>query len=63
MKKLKIEIKLKSKVNKIIVEENRAVGIIYNDKEKLYANKIILATGGKSYPTTGSTGEDSKVCK
>ena len=63
MKKLKIEIKLKSKVNKIIVEENRAVGIIYNDKEKLYANKIILATGGKSYPTTGSTGEGYKIAK
>lgn len=63
MKKLKIQIKLKSKVNKIIVEENRAVGIIYNDKEKLYANKIILATGGKSYPTTGSTGEGYKIAK
>ncbi len=63
MKKLKIQIKLKSKVNKIIVEENRAVGIIYNDKEKLYADKIILATGGKSYPTTGSTGEGYKIAK
>ena len=63
MKKLKIQIKLKSKVNKIIVEENRAVGIIYNDKEKLYANKVILATGGKSYPTTGSTGEGYKIAK
>ena len=63
MKKLKIQIKLKSKLNKIIVEENRAVGIIYNDKEKLYADKIILATGGKSYPTTGSTGEGYKIAK
>lgn len=63
MKKLKIEIKLKSKVNKIIVEENKAVGIIYNDKEKLYADKIILATGGKSYPTTGSTGDGYKIAK
>lgn len=63
MKKLKIEIRLKSKVNKIIVEENKAVGIIYNDKEKLYADKIILATGGKSYPTTGSTGDGYKMAK
>ena len=63
MKKQTIEIKLKSQVNKIIVEENRAVGIIYNDKEKLYADKIILATGGKSYPTTGSTGEGYKIAK
>lgn len=63
MKKLKIDIKLKSKVDKIIVEENKAIGIIYNDKEKLYADKIILATGGKSYPTTGSTGDGYKIAK
>lgn len=63
MKKLKIDIKLKSKVDKIIIEENKAIGIIYNDKEKLYADKIILATGGKSYPTTGSTGDGYKIAK
>lgn len=63
MKKLKIDTKLKSKVDKIIVEENKAIGIIYNDKEKLYADKIILATGGKSYPTTGSTGDGYKIAK
>lgn len=63
MKKLKIDIKLKSKVDKIIVEENKAIGIIYNEKEKLYADKIILATGGKSYPTTGSTGDGYKIAK
>ena len=63
MKKLKIEIKLKSKVNKIIVKENKAIGIIYNEKEKIYGDKIILATGGKSYSTTGSTGEGYKMAK
>ena len=63
MEKLKIEIRLKSKVNKIIVEENKAKGIIYNEKEKMYGDKIILATGGKSYSTTGSTGEGYKMAK
>ncbi len=63
MKKIKKEIKLKSKVNKIIVKENKAIGIIYNEKEKIYGDKIILATGGKSYSTTGSTGEGYKMAK
>ena len=63
MKKLKIDIKLKAKVNKIIVKDNKAIGIIYNDKEKMYADKIILATGGVSYPATGSTGDGYKMAK
>ena len=63
IKKLKINIKLQSKVNRIIVEQNRAVGIIYNEKEKIYADKIILSTGGLSYPNTGSTGDGYKIAK
>ena len=63
IKKLKIEIKLKVKVDKIIVKEKKAIGVIYNEKEEIYADKIILATGGQSYPTTGSTGEGYKMAK
>ena len=63
IKKLKIDIKLKAKVNKIIVEDNKAIGITYNDKEKMYADKIILATGGVSYPVTGSTGDGYEMAK
>lgn len=61
IKKLNIDIKLNTKVNKIIVKENKAIGIIYNDDKEMYADKIILATGGKSYPTTGSTGDGYKM--
>ena len=61
--KLKIDIKLQAKVNKIIVENNKAIGVIYNNEEKVYADKIILATGGASYPATGSTGEGYSMAK
>lgn len=63
IKKLKIDIKLKAKVNSIIVENNKAIGAIYNNNEKIYADKIILATGGASYPATGSTGDGYKMAK
>lgn len=63
VKKLKIDVKLKAKVNEIIVENNKAIGVIYNDKEKIYADKIILATGGASYPATGSTGDGYRMAK
>ncbi len=63
MRKLKINIKTNAKVNKIIVKDNKAIGAIYNEKEKLYADKVILATGGLSYPNTGSTGDGYKIAK
>ncbi len=31
------------------------------ETKKILADKIILATGGKSYPTTGSTGDGYKM--
>lgn len=63
IKKLEIEIKLKAEANKIIVKENKAIGIIYNKQEKIYADKIILATGGLPYPNTGSTGDGYNIAK
>jgi hypothetical protein len=63
IKKLNINIKVNSRVNKIIVSENKAIGVIYNNNEKIYADKIILATGGMSYPTTGSTGDGYKIAE
>lgn len=63
IKKLEIEIKLKAEANKIIVKENKAIGIIYNKQETIYADKIILATGGLSYPNTGSTGDGYNIAK
>ena len=45
-----------AKVKSILVENSAAVGV-ETDKEKIFANWVILATGGASYPTTGSTGD------
>ena len=42
---------------KSILTENGAVTGVQTDKEKLFADWVLLATGGASYPTTGSTGD------
>lgn len=63
IKKLGIQVKLNSRVDKIIEDNGTAIGVVYNEKEKLYADKIILATGGKSYPGTGSTGDGYIMAK
>ena len=60
IKELDIEIKYNTKVEEILTEiidgETVVVGV-KTDKEMIKANKVILATGGKSYPLTGSTGD------
>ena len=62
LKKLNIKIVTNTNVKSIIVKENTAVGVD-TDKGLFYAEKIILATGGKSYPATGSTGDGYKIAK
>lgn len=60
LKELDIEQRLNTEVTKILVEQeaegNKVIGIETN-KGNIKADKIILATGGKSYPLTGSTGD------
>ena len=52
-----IKVKLNSKVKDLIIEDNVIKGIVFENGEKLLADKVIIATGGKSYPGTGSTGD------
>ncbi len=61
----KVEIKLNSSVENILVEEiaghKKVIGIKIKGDEKIYkAEKYILATGGYSHPETGSTGDGFK---
>ena len=44
------------RVREILTQDGAAVGV-RTDKEKIYSKWVILATGGLSYPTTGSTGD------
>ncbi len=66
LKQNKVKIKLNTKVTKLIIDNEtiKGVKIVCNDREEiLYANKVIMCTGGKSYPTTGSTGEGLDFAK
>lgn len=67
LKKLNVKIVLNAKVESILVNEEReAYGVvakINGKKEKILAEKIIIATGGKSYPGTGSTGDGYAILK
>lgn len=61
MDKSKVKVIVNKSVTKIVEKENKVVGVIAD--EFYEADKVILATGGKSYPTTGSTGDGYKLAK
>ena len=63
LKDLNAQILTNREVKKIIVNEGIVKGVELNTQEKLNADKVILATGGKSYPVTGSTGDGYKLAK
>lgn len=44
-------------VDKLIIEENVVKGVVLKSGKKLFADKVIVATGGLSYKKTGSTGD------
>lgn len=56
-----IEIRLNTKAKEILEENKEVRGILLESGEKLLTSKVIIATGGKSYPLTGSTGDGYKM--
>ena len=63
LKELNVKIITNCKVQKILVEENVIKGVETEENQVFYADKVILATGGKSYPVTGSTGDGYKLAQ
>lgn len=61
LNKKRVNIITNSKVIDIIIDNEKVIGVKFIDKNKneriIDADKVILATGGKSYPNTGSTGD------
>ena len=58
--KLSKDYSVSNKTNK---EKNIKVIGVKTNKHDFFADKVIIATGGKSYPLTGSTGDGYKLAK
>ncbi|MBQ0083826.1 MAG: NAD(P)/FAD-dependent oxidoreductase [Clostridiales bacterium] len=57
-------VKLKNgRVEEILTENGRACGVLLEGGETVAADAVILATGGKSYPATGSTGDGYAIAE
>ena len=62
VKEQKVEILCGQRVEKLLIEEQAIKGVQANGQE-YRATKVILATGGKSYPATGSNGEGYELAR
>ena len=63
MKKNKVKLHLDKGVKDIIIENNKACGIVLQSGEKVEADAVVITTGGMSYPSTGSTGDGYRFAK
>ena len=54
---------IKGRATKLIIEDSVVKGCETEDGETIFADKVIIATGGLSYPGTGSTGDGYELAK
>ena len=62
LKKYNVKIDYEIELKDFIIKDNTLIGIKTNKKD-YFADKFILCTGGKSYKTTGSSGEGFELLK
>lgn len=58
-----VKIRLNSKVTNIKFKDKKILGLEINNDEYLIGDYFIIATGGASYPLTGSRGEGQKFAR
>lgn len=61
MEELGCEILYNTEIKEVLTSEDRVTGIVTGKGKKAFYDAVILATGGVSYPSTGSTGDGHKI--
>ncbi len=52
---------MRGRAVELLLDGSRVIGVKTEDGEEIFAEKVIIATGGLSYPGTGSTGDGYKL--
>ena len=63
MKRLGVRISLRTEVKEILTEDGRAKGVRLSSGRMIAADAVIVAAGGLSYPSTGSTGDGYRFAR
>ena len=62
VEKLGVSIRTKSPVKRLLIDDNRITGVMIGGN-RIEVGAVIIATGGASYPATGSTGDGFRLAK
>lgn len=57
LKRLKVDIKLQTAVSKLLMNDERVIGVRLENGSEITAQAVVVAVGGKAVPQTGSTGD------
>lgn len=64
LNRLNVDIRYETEVVDVLIENNTFTGVVIKEGKKVInGDKLIIATGGLSYPSTGSTGDGYKFAK
>lgn len=63
MKRCGVQVMLQQPVKKILCHDGRVEGVVLESGIKAFSDRVIIATGGLSYPLTGSTGDGLRFAK
>lgn len=58
-----VKIRYNVVAKEVITENGKVAGVKLSSGEIINCDKVIIATGGKSYPATGSTGDGYEIAK
>ncbi|MFD0943173.1 BaiN/RdsA family NAD(P)/FAD-dependent oxidoreductase [Savagea faecisuis] len=57
LERLHVDVRLETKVDKLLMDDERVRGVRLTTGEDIQADNVIVAVGGKAVPQTGSTGD------
>jgi hypothetical protein len=63
IEKRKVKLLTSSPAKRLLIENQRCTGVFLENGKTIVATKILLATGGLSYPLTGSTGAGIEMAR
>ncbi|MBO6133393.1 MAG: NAD(P)/FAD-dependent oxidoreductase [Lachnospiraceae bacterium] len=63
LKKNQVEVWLNTEVRHLMVSDGKCIGVLLSDGEQVFSDKCIVATGGLSYQSTGSTGDGYRFAR
>ncbi|WP_336635336.1 NAD(P)/FAD-dependent oxidoreductase [Lysinibacillus fusiformis] len=57
LQRLHVEVRLHTAVNKLVMDEEKILGVRLTDGSEIRSQAVVVAVGGKAVPQTGSTGD------